>query len=208
MKPWVRGILIGIPIVLVSTFTFVLQPYKLPSSSMTPTLVVGDHVLINVWAKQPRRGDVVVFAYPPEPKKAFLKRVIAVGGDSVEVRDDVVYVNGQAVPRRPIDGDCQYPEVDLDSGRDIVHACRAFDEELDGRRYRVVFDRDHQSRPTAKQTLPPGQLFVLGDNRDNSHDSRHFGPVPAANVRGTAKLTWFSYGPEGVRWNRIGKPVH
>jgi signal peptidase I len=208
MKPWVRGLLIGIPIVVVLPFLFVFKPYRTPSSSMTPTLVVGDHVEVNQWAKQPRRGDVVVFAYPQEPAKDFIKRVIAVGGDTVELRDDVVYVNGQAVPRRPVDGDCQYPEVDPTSERHSMHACRTFDEELDGRHYGVVFDRDRQPRSSPKLTLPAGQFFVLGDNRDYSHDSRHFGLVPAANIRGTATFIAFSFGPEGVRGSRIGKRVH
>jgi signal peptidase I len=205
MKPWLR-ITIAIAIVVVlSPFVFVLKAYTNGSGAMQPTLESGDTLYVNRWATDPGRGDVVVFKYPKRPDQEFLKRVIAVGGDTVEVRADVVYVNGHPVARHASDGDCVYQERDEERWEE--RRCRGFDEELDGHRYRVVFDRAGAPHSAAAVTVPPGHFFVMGDNRDNSHDSRYWGFVPPGYVRGTAMFVCLSRGPDGIRWNRIGKKI-
>jgi len=183
--------------ILISLFvrTFVVQAFKIPSGSMLPTLQVGDHILVNKfvygvelpvvharlfgWAT-PRRGDVVVFVYPVDPSKDFIKRVVAVGGDVVEIRSKHVYINGQ--PWK----DSHAYFVD---GMPKVHAGT----------------RDNYG----PATVPPGQVFVLGDNRDRSYDSRFWGFVDVNAVKGRAFLVYWSWSgrQHGVRWSRLGHVI-
>jgi signal peptidase I len=152
--------------------TFVFQAFKIPTGSMEPNLLVGDHILVNKfiygaggdpggWMVLPsrtvRRGDVVVFRAPEEPDKDFIKRVVAVGGDRVEVRDGVVYVNDEAV--------------------DEVFAHHA-----------SSYHKDY-----GPALVPEGEYFCLGDNRDNSRDSRYWGSVPAELVKGRAVFVYWSF---------------
>lgn len=174
---------------------FAFMAFKIPSASMLPTLQIGDYVLVEPlqyglrkpwggwlmrWAA-PRPGDVVVFANPRDPTQDFVKRVIAVGGERVEIRDKQVLVDG--VPR------------------DFAGA------------YFVEGRSNSQSNDVrdnfASVWVPPGQLFVLGDNRDQSVDSRFWGFVDANDVRGKAATVYWSMdGDDGwVRWDRIGNRV-
>jgi signal peptidase I len=156
-----------------------VQAFKIPSSSMEPTLLVGDHILVNKFVyglripftddrwpklKQPKAGDVIVFTYPEDRTKDFIKRVVAVGGDTVEIRDKHVYVNGK---------DQANPHTEFRS-RDLLPG--------------NVSPRDNR-RP---EQVPRGQLFVMGDNRDYSHDSRFWGFVPEPDVKGEAFLIYYS----------------
>jgi signal peptidase I len=187
---------------------FVIEAFKIPSGAMIPTLQVGDHIYVNKLAyrsHEPRRGDVIVFIYPKEPDKDFIKRVVAVGGDTIEIRDRVLYVNGAAVPREHVDADCHYDDFDESIGRWEGRACDAWEETLDGNRYTTIFDQAPRSWPARR--VPPDSFFVMGDNRDNSHDSRFWGFVPRDLVKGKAMFIWWSQGPEGVRWERIGKAI-
>ncbi len=157
--------------------TFVVQAYKIPSESMYPTILVGDHVLVNKFLyglripftrvrllalRAPARGDVIVFPYPGDPATDYIKRVVAVAGDVVEVRDKRLFLNGSAasdpwaVTSEPVS---EYPQ-----GRDNYGPC----------------------------TVPPGTVFVMGDNRDNSRDSRFWGPVAIADVKGRAMFIYWS----------------
>lgn len=175
---------------------FVVQAFKIPSGSMLPTLQVGDHILVNKFlyglripfldtqlipGRALKAGDVVVFIYPIDPTKDFIKRVVAVGGDVVQVRKKVVYVNG----KKTEDPHAFY--VDGSSG-----------------------DRNSSPRDNyGPVTVPDGQLFVMGDNRDRSYDSRFWGFVDASAVRGKAFLVYWSWDGEDrwVRWERLGKLV-
>jgi signal peptidase I len=189
---------------------FWVEAYKLPSGSNIPTLQVGDHMFVDKRATHPQRGDQIVFIYPRERSKDFIKRVVAVGGDRIEIRDDVLIINGQPVARTPVSGDCQYDDFDEGTGEWTVHRCNAFDETLGTHHYRVVFNANgspsswHAGDPVV---VPANSYFVLGDNRDNSHDSRFWGIVPAELVKGTARIIWWSTGPNGVRWDRLNKHV-
>jgi len=145
-----------------------------------------------------------VFNYMPEPRKQFIKRCVAVGGDTVEVRDGVIYVNGALLDDKPVPGLCAYEDYDEEQDRYETRECLAFDETIDGRSFRIVHGTTPAFlKPQVPPTpLPPGSCWALGDNRDNSHDSRFFGPVPAQNIVGTARFIWWSRGS-----GRIGLPV-
>jgi len=173
--------------------TFVVQAFKIPSGSMEPTLEIGDHILVNKFIYgvkipftsihlfplgQPERGDVVVFAYPVEPDKDFIKRVIGVPGDSIQIVNKKLYLNGVEAK----DPHAVYKEDTL-------------------------FPSEMQKRDNfGPIKVPEGRLFVLGDNRDRSLDSRFWGFVPLPDVRGKAFIIYWSWDRENfrVRWNRIG----
>ena len=190
--------------------SFLAEPFRIPSGSMIPTLQVGDFILVNKFSYgirlplshtkvvalgQPRRGDVVVFRYPPDPSVDYIKRVVGLPGDRIGYFDKVLYINGEPVTRassaRPVDG----------AGPQRV----VVEEVLDGRSHHVQW---FVGSPTVEGevTVPEGSYFVLGDNRDNSKDSRFWGFVPDANIVGKAMLVWMSWDGDRYRVNvdRIG----
>jgi signal peptidase I len=168
-----------------------VEAFKIPAGSMIPTLQIGDHIWVAKTARSPARGDVIVFRYPKEPDKDFVKRVVAVGGDTIEVRDNQLVLNGQPVARKHVDEPCEYQDYDAESGEAQTRRCEAWDETLDGRTYRVVFDRNGGVHSTRPFTVPADSYYVVGDNRDNSHDSRFWGAVPHDLVKGTARTIWW-----------------
>jgi signal peptidase I len=207
--------------------TFVVEAFKIPSGSMIPTMEVGDHIFVNKFIyglrvpgiddrkffewRSPKRGEVIVFVYPKDTSKDFIKRVVAIAGDTVEVHNDVVYVNGTQVPHRMVDdGPYRYYDFNESLERWDVKYARRYEEELGGQKFMTLVDTSH---PTAGSDygpyeVPEGHVFVLGDNRSNSHDSRYWGSVPLENIRGKAMVIWWSTGkPEGIRFQRIGKAV-
>lgn len=194
--------------------SFLVEPFRIPSGSMIPTLRVGDFILVNKFvygvrlpildAKvvplgSPQRGDVVVFRYPPDPAVDYIKRVVGVPGDRIGYFDKVLYVNGSAVTR------ADSAQLSGDGG--VQRAL--LDEQLDGHRYHVQW---MVGAPTVEGevTVPPGAYFVMGDNRDNSKDSRYWGFVPDANLVGKAFLVWMSWDTQALRveWRRIGDLIH
>jgi len=197
--------------VLIALFlrAFVVEAFKIPSGSMIPTLQVGDHIFVNKfiygirvpWTnikfgmsyRKPRRGEVIVFVYPKEPEKDFIKRIVAIGGDTVEVRDNHVFVNDQAVPRARVEGECEYEDYDELAGRwDDRHCAEKFQETLDGTTFNTIYE--HGGGPRGPWHVPNGTVFVMGDNRDNSHDSRFWGFVPFELIKGKAMVIWLSAG--------------
>ena len=195
--------------------TFLLQAFVVPTPSMEPTVLVGDHLVVNKFAYAPhvsgplerllpyrriRRGDVFVFKFPEDPQRDFIKRVVALPGDVIRVQDKEVYVNGV---RR------EEPEV-------VHEETRVWpdDPQLpDGLR------RRDQIGPTP---IPPASYFAMGDNRDSSYDSRFWGPVPAGYVKGRALFVYWSFPPAdpgsgirqwlrrlvfGTRWSRTFRAV-
>jgi len=176
--------------------SFIVQAFKIPSGSMLPTLQIGDHILVNkflyglrlpyplettMWEwGQPNRGDVIVFIYPRDRSKDFIKRVVAVGGDSVEIRHKAVYINGAKV--------------------DDPHATFKYGEQ------EIPGPRDN----LGPMTVPPHKLFVMGDNRDESHDGRFWGFVDLDDVKGKAFLIYWSWDgiDRWVRWERLGDLIH
>jgi signal peptidase I len=160
-----------------------IQAFKIPAGSMKPTIVVGDQILVDrrPTAQDPKPGDVIVFEYPVDPAKDFIKRVIAVGGDTVEIRDKELLINGE--PKAE-------PYV-IHSDTKTIPA--------------KVSPRDN----FGPVTVPKGSFFVIGDNRDESYDSRFWGFVEQARVKGTAKIVYWSWDSDAasIRWNRIGTKI-
>ncbi len=209
--------------VLIALFlrAFVVEAFKIPSGSMIPTLQVGDHIFVNKfiygiripWTnikfgteyRKPRRGEVIVFVYPKEPEKDFIKRIVAIEGDTVEVRENQLYVNGTQVARARIAGDCQYQDFDeLASRWEERHCAEKFMETLDGVKFETIYDRG--DGPRGPWTVPAHSVFVMGDNRNNSHDSRYWGFVPFDHIKGKAMVIWLSAGqidaedPPVINW--------
>jgi signal peptidase I len=191
---------------------------------MIPTLQVGDYIWVNkllygvripltdiklgAHLRQPRRGEIIVFEHPKEPDKDLIKRVIAVGGDTVEVRGELVYVNGVATSRVPQPGPCRYFDYDENDDRWLQRDCDAFREQIGQVTFTTLQDPGLAPRSYGPTRVPESSVFVLGDNRDNSSDSRYWGFVPLNLVRGRAMVIWWSHGePEGVRLSRIGHLV-
>ncbi len=219
---WTAGLFPVILVVFVLR-SFLFEPFKIPSGSMIPTLRVGDLILVNkfhygvrlpvfntkLWDNhQPQRGDVIVFRYPPQPSLDYIKRVVGLPGDEVAYLNKQLTVNGQPVPR------AAQPDF-FDS--DTMRYSRQFRETLGERSYNTLNDDDRAafiSRSTdfpfldhCRYTVegvtckvPEGHYFMVGDNRDNSLDSRYWGFVPEANIVGKAFFVWMNFGDLG----RIG----
>jgi signal peptidase I len=181
----------------------VVEAFKTPSASMLPSLLPNDHFFVDKRAGKPRRGDVVVFAHPADPGVDYVKRVVAVGGDMIELSADGLVLNGKLVPQRRLDQPCPVEPAD-------THApCEIWEETLDGHGYRTmkVSSRDMPPLLHPAERVPEDSMFVVGDNRDNSRDSRHFGPVKLSAVKGRARFVWWSSDALGTRWSRINQPI-
>jgi signal peptidase I len=269
---------------------FVIEAFKIPSSSMYPTLEIGDHIFVNKFIygvripytqikffefRKPHRGEVIVFQYPCDMDRDYIKRVVAVEGDTVEVRCNVVYVNGKPNPTKMVlDGEhCEYKDYDENRNQWFERQCSRYQEIADGEVHDTFHDPERPLRearlakgeqlndsrdfpspgttmvPTCSQAdepgkppshveqvkgtlielkpeatagaceqqlqykVPPGHVFVMGDNRNNSNDSRVWGSVPLENIKGKALFIWLSYEHwglfdwGGIRWPRIGNFV-
>ncbi|HEU0029504.1 MAG TPA: signal peptidase I [Kofleriaceae bacterium] len=274
---------------------FVIEAFKIPSSSMYPTLEIGDHIFVNKfiygiripWTntklfelRGPHHGEVIVFAQPCETDRDYIKRVIALAGETVEVRCNVVYVNGKPIPNKLVQEQCKHDDFEEppDDGKPgkgpagdgwFERSCSKYEETVEGMAYFTYHDperptRDRgpvSSRPNTKDfpdeiprhcanqidddphdvpnqkpgkivvtrnqiapgtecepyrhyVVPEGHVFVMGDNRANSNDSRYWGSVPIENIKGKALFIWLSYKRWGfdswgeIRWRRMGNFVH
>jgi len=206
--------------------TFVIEAFKIPSGSMIPSLMVGDHIFVNkfsygpgipytasrLWTNMPpRRGDVIVFAFPEHPEQDFIKRVVAIPGDVLEAKKGHPVINGWTLPSCLV-GPWNYVESD---GMAIAHDGDLYVEFLGAESFLTFYDRatavnipEYQGPFVAK----PGEVWVMGDNRNNSHDSRMWfagqgGGVPFANIRGRALFVWLSVSDAGIDLSREGVPV-
>ncbi len=193
IREYAEAIIIAILIALFIR-TFVVQAFKIPSGSMKPTLLVGDHLLVNKFVygvkipflrktlipvDNPERGDIVVFIYPVDRSKDFIKRVVGVAGDTLAIKNKRIYING--APSNDGHG------VHTDS---------------------LIFPGSLQPRDNfGPVTVPPGHIFVMGDNRDESYDSRFWGFVDLRDVLGKAFIIYWSWDRENsdVRWKRMGR---
>ncbi len=196
IKEWSEAIIIAILIALFIR-TFVVQAFKIPSGSMKPTLKVGDHLLVNKFTygvklpftrktlvpiDDPERGEIVVFTYPVDRTKDFIKRVVGVAGDTIEIRDKKIYLNN----------------APYDDGHGV------YTDEL-------IFPAAIQPRDNfGPVTVPAGHIFVMGDNRDQSYDSRFWGFVDLKDVLGKAFIIYWSWdkSTRAVRWSRMGMVLH
>jgi len=211
LREWTEAIVIAFVLAIVLR-TFLIQAYKIPSGSMEPTLAIGDHIMVNkiryglrmpdsLFGLTPfageipyghylfhlaavHRGDVVVFVFPLDPTKDFIKRVIGIGGDTVRVKDGRVFLNGEPMPDPHAHFEVAPQERSPYSPRDNY----------------------------GPATVPAGEFLMMGDNRDRSYDSRFWGYVKLDQIEGRAMFIYWSWGADsqsllGIRWNRFGMAV-
>lgn len=188
LKEYVEALLIAVVLAFVIR-SFVVQAFKIPSGSMLQTLQIGDHLLVNKFIyglrvpftniimvdfKAPAFGDIIVFEFPEDPSKDFIKRVVGIPGDTIEVREGVVYRNGVKL-----------------------------EESYTQHTGMLTIDPRRDDMPP--RTIPDGKFFVMGDNRDESYDSRFWGLVDREKILGKALIIYWSWeGLGNIRWNRIG----
>jgi signal peptidase I len=196
IQEYIEAIIIAIMIALVVR-TFIIQAYKIPSGSMKPTLLIGDHILVNKFiygikipyfrkiifpVTDPRRGDIIVFIYPNDRSKDFIKRVIGLGGEKIEIKNKIIFING----------------------KEYTDAIGVYSD-------KVIYPAAMQPRDNfGPVTVPEGSLFVMGDNRDESMDSRFWGFVDLKDVEGKAFIIYWSWNHEdqNLRWKRLGSLLH
>jgi signal peptidase I len=223
MWDWARSFLIAIVVFLVVR-AFLVEAYKIPTGSMEQTLLVGDFLLVNKLVygaevpftnvrlpalEKPKRGDVIVFIYPVDPTKNFVKRLVGVPGDTLAMKDAVLYVNGEA-QREPY----------------VIHTQPGDDPSLEDFNWQSSYlvkaaEGGYANHPSRNNwgplVVPEKKYFVLGDNRDDSKDSRYWGFVPDSLIRGRPIFVYYSYAPDTtahsfawlthIRWRRIGERI-
>ena len=195
IREYIEAFAIAIVLALIIR-TFVVQAFKIPSGSMEPTLLVGDHILVNKFIygehipftdikildfRDPKRGEIIVFVYPKDESKDFIKRVIAVEEDTIEIKDKKLFING-----------------------------RPYDDPYGHFKDNAIIPGHVQPRDNfGPVTVPEDSLFVMGDNRDRSADSRFWGFVRLNQVKGKAFLIYWSWGGfmRDIKWRRIGKLI-
>lgn len=199
--------------VIVAVFllrSFLVEPFRIPSGSMIPTLRVGDFILVNRFAYglrcpigdckilalgEPKRGEVIVFRYPVDPRQDFIKRVVGLPGDTVRYVGKELTINGERMAQ---------DVIGPFNGRQEIEA----NESLSGTPHHILTNPDRPAQDF-EFTVPEGQYFMMGDNRDGSSDSRFWGTVPEAYLKGRAFFVWMSWDSEAMRpvWSRIGHGI-
>ncbi|HEX4044393.1 MAG TPA: signal peptidase I [Gammaproteobacteria bacterium] len=198
---------------------FLFEPFRIPSGSLEPTLLQGDFILVNKYQYgtrlpitqtklfgdgKPQRGDIMVFRWPANKSYDFVKRVIGLPGDHISYVNKELYINGQKIPQVELGKAIAYDE------QGMKRTMLKKQENLLNVQHEMFVDPERTSRDYRDLVVPAGMYFVLGDNRDDSADSRYWGFVPEENIVGKAILIWMSW--DGihttVRWNRIGKSVY
>jgi signal peptidase I len=211
---------------------FVVEAFQIPSGSMIPTLEIGDHIFVSKFAYGltipftntrliklgvPKRGDIIVFKFPGDQSIDYIKRVVGLPGDVLEMRDEQLYVNGRAVPRERVPRTYHYLDAAHGDGPPPEQEGELWLENLDGRKHETIQEHEHGSRDFSRLEVPAGHVFVMGDNRDNSSDSRVWGTVDLDLIKGRALIVWWSRATaddwslggffKTIRWNRFFQSV-
>jgi len=204
--------------------SFLVEPFRIPSGSMLPSLYIGDFILVNKFSygvrlpvinskimdsSHPKRGEVMVFRFPGNPSINYIKRVVGIPGDHILYKDKKLYING--TPMDQADGRPYF----FASGSDAQGEALRTRENLDGVKHDIL-TTNRQDMPLPEIVVPEGQYFVMGDNRDHSNDSRYWGFVPDQNLVGKAFLIWFSWDMtdqgkmfwQRIVWDRIGHSIN
>ena len=204
-KEWIEPFLIA-AVVALFIRQFVVEAFKIPSGSMIPTLTIGDHLLVNKFVygpripftdsrvftwKEPKRGDIIVFKYPENETKNFIKRVVGLPGDKIEIKNGKLFINDQPIP---VTDQGVYEGGDQGMSSPYYPKPRLLEEQLGTVKHRI---------------LPKDSVFVMGDNRDNSQDSRVWGFVSGNKILGKALIIYWSWDGDDrwVRWERIGSLI-
>jgi signal peptidase I len=200
--------------------SFLFEPFRIPSGSLEPTLFAGDFILVNKFDYgirlpvlhkklftnnvQPKRGDIMVFRWPPNPSFNFIKRVVGLPGDKISYINKELFVNGNKVPQDFIKNSTAFDE---NGGQwEAIEK----NEDLLGVKHHIYIDSKKSSLDFRDLSVPEGMYFVMGDNRDDSADSRYWGFVPDNNIVGKAILVWLSWDGtnKNVRFNRMGRFIN
>jgi len=227
------GLALGVALFLRA---FVVEAFQIPSGSMIPTLQVGDHIFVSKFAyavgipftntkvaelSEPKRGDVIVFKYPPDESVDYIKRVVGLPGETVEMRHNEIFIDGRPMPREHLPGPCTDDEESETSGESGRHPCEAWIEDLGSKTHQVHQDPRLGPSDFGPVKVPAGHYFAMGDNRDNSKDSRVWGFVPYELIKGRALIVWWSRDPargglspagvidwfKSIRWGRFFERV-
>jgi signal peptidase I len=210
----------GVLLIVWGIRSFLVQPYRVPTGSLEPTVMPGDLILVNQFTyglrfpimniklmniNEPKVGDITLFYFPRHPEILFVKRVVGTPGDHVVYKNKVLYINGKEAPQTT-QGDTYDIEPD-----EIPLAAVQKTEDLNGVKHDILIHNDIGIEPqTIDVTVPPGMYYMMGDNRDNSDDSRMWGFVPERNIVGKAFIVLFSWDPilHRIQWDRMGKRIH
>jgi signal peptidase I len=207
---------------------FVVEAFQIPSGSMIPTLAVGDHIFVSKFSyglsipftdtkilqyAEPKRGDVIVFKWPNDHSIDYIKRVVGLPGDVIEMKQEELYINGKPVQRERLPRVCSDDEAPRSGELFEAHDCELWLETLGDVRHETIQVPGHGGRDFARTVVPPHHLFMMGDNRDNSSDSRFWGTVDLDLVKGRALIVWWSRGEtegwslgswfKAIHWNRF-----
>jgi signal peptidase I len=207
------------PVILIVLIlrSFLIEPFRIPSGSMMPTLLDGDFILVNKFAYgirlpvinrkiinvgEPQRGDVAVFRYPKDPSVDYIKRVIGLPGDRIVYRNKKLYINGELMELTDF-GRYEATGVGI-----TMAGSQMLEEDLALKKHSILIDHE---RPVLNMEyrVADGEYFVMGDNRDNSNDSRFWGTVPEENLVGKAFMIWMNWDGtnKGITWKRIGQSI-
>jgi signal peptidase I len=227
------GLALGVALLLRA---FVVEAFQIPTGSMIPTLEVGDHIFVSKFSYaigipftniklaelgKPKRGDIIVFKYPPDQSMDFIKRVVGLPGETIEMHHNELFIDGRPMPREFQPNPCTTKDGDNEID-ELVRPCEVWSENLDGKLHQThQFTNRTDASDFPPRKIPDGQYFAMGDNRDNSRDSRVWGYVPYDLIKGRALIVWWSRDPsrgglspagiadwfKSIRWGRFFQRV-
>lgn len=205
--------------------SFIVNPFRVPSGSLEPTILLNEFIVVNQFAYglrlpvlntrvieigEPKIGDIVVFRYPANPSKNYIKRVVGTPGDHVVYINKILYINGKKMPQ-------QFIKDAIDTGEGNIPV-KVFAENLNGKEHLIYLRKQGGYTDDVDVVVPKNMYFMMGDNRDGSEDSRYWGFVPEKNIEGKAFFIWFSIDKDSpmnhfyefykkIRWSRIGTRI-